>query len=151
MKLEIQEVSKRYRRGVLALDKFSLELKPGVLGLLGPNGAGKTTCFYLVTGLVTPDSGTITLDGLDVTGFPMYRRARLGQRDCAGADQRVKFILKFVLDVRIPRARCVGFGPQVADVFRTTQSRSNQIIDLIVARASIHNSILVENLLTQQR
>jgi len=48
------------------------------VGLLGPNGAGKTTCFYMITGLVRPDAGTIELDGHDVTKMPMYRRARLG-------------------------------------------------------------------------
>ena len=49
-----------------------------IVGLLGPNGAGKTTCFYMITGLVRPDAGTIELDGHDVTTMPMYRRARLG-------------------------------------------------------------------------
>ena len=57
----------------------SLTINRGeVVGLLGPNGAGKTTCFYLITGLITPDYGTITLDGQDITELPMYRRARLG-------------------------------------------------------------------------
>ena len=48
------------------------------VGLLGPNGAGKTTCFYIITGLIAPDVGTISLDGQDITDLPMYRRARLG-------------------------------------------------------------------------
>jgi lipopolysaccharide export system ATP-binding protein len=48
------------------------------VGLLGPNGAGKTTCFYIITGLLAPDVGTIGLDGHDITDLPMYRRARLG-------------------------------------------------------------------------
>ncbi len=48
------------------------------VGLLGPNGAGKTTCFYMITGLITPDYGWVTMDGADVTDLPMYRRARLG-------------------------------------------------------------------------
>src|SRR5579864_9275634 len=57
----------------------SLHLKRGeVVGLLGPNGAGKTTIFYIITGLIRADYGRITLDGHDITRFPMYRRARLG-------------------------------------------------------------------------
>jgi len=48
------------------------------VGLLGPNGAGKTTCFYIITGLIRPDVGTITLDSEDITDLPMYRRARMG-------------------------------------------------------------------------
>jgi lipopolysaccharide export system ATP-binding protein len=57
----------------------SLNLRRGeIVGLLGPNGAGKTTCFYMITGLVRVDQGQITIDGQDVTGLPMYQRARLG-------------------------------------------------------------------------
>jgi lipopolysaccharide export system ATP-binding protein len=57
----------------------SLGVRAGeAVGLLGPNGAGKTTCFYMVTGLVPVDHGTIEIDGFDVTSMPMYRRARLG-------------------------------------------------------------------------
>ncbi len=57
----------------------SLRLQRGeVVGLLGPNGAGKTTCFYMITGLIAADYGSIYLDGEDVTPQPMYQRARLG-------------------------------------------------------------------------
>jgi lipopolysaccharide export system ATP-binding protein len=57
----------------------SLTVQRGeVAGLLGPNGAGKTTCFYMITGLIPADSGTITLDGEDLTPQPMYQRARMG-------------------------------------------------------------------------
>src|SRR6195256_4022979 len=71
-------LGKSFKRRPVLRD-VSVTLQRGeVVGLLGPNGAGKTTCFYLVTGLVTPDTGNIWLDGMDVTTFPMFRRARLG-------------------------------------------------------------------------
>ncbi|NQU58763.1 MAG: ATP-binding cassette domain-containing protein, partial [Rhodospirillales bacterium] len=57
----------------------SLSIQRGeVVGLLGPNGAGKTTCFYMITGLIPLDYGSVILDGQDITDLPMYRRARLG-------------------------------------------------------------------------
>ena len=57
----------------------SLTIQRGeVIGLLGANGAGKTTCFYMITGLIQPDYGTITLDGQNLTDLPVYRRARKG-------------------------------------------------------------------------
>lgn len=49
-----------------------------IVGLLGPNGAGKTTSFYMMVGLVRPNSGKVTFEGHDVTDYPMYRRARMG-------------------------------------------------------------------------
>ncbi len=67
------------------------------VGLLGPNGAGKTTTFYMIVGLVRPDTGAITLDGHDITGLPMYRRARLG----------------------------IGYLPQEASVFRGLNVEQN--------------------------
>jgi len=65
------------RRAVLRDVNVSVQ-RGEVVGLLGPNGAGKTTCFYIITGLIASDTGTVTLDGQDITDLPMYRRARLG-------------------------------------------------------------------------
>jgi lipopolysaccharide export system ATP-binding protein len=65
------------QRQILKDVSFSVH-RGEVAGLLGPNGAGKTTCFYIITGLLKPDSGLIYLDGNDLTGMPMYRRARMG-------------------------------------------------------------------------
>jgi lipopolysaccharide export system ATP-binding protein len=73
-----QGLVKAYK-GRRVVDEVSVELEQGeIVGLLGPNGAGKTTTFYMFTGLVQPDRGTIQLDGKDITTEPMYRRARAG-------------------------------------------------------------------------
>ncbi|MEH6404400.1 MAG: LPS export ABC transporter ATP-binding protein [Sneathiella sp.] len=75
------------------------------VGLLGPNGAGKTTSFYIISGLLSPDYGTVTLDGVDVTRLPMYRRARLG----------------------------IGYLPQEASIFRGLNVEQNirSVLELI--------------------
>ncbi|MCV9999071.1 LPS export ABC transporter ATP-binding protein [Pararhizobium sp. YC-54] len=71
-------LTKAYR-GRRVVDGVSLVVRRGeAVGLLGPNGAGKTTCFYMITGLVPVDEGSIEINGNDVTSMPMYRRARLG-------------------------------------------------------------------------
>jgi len=76
--LTASNLGKAFKKRPVLRD-VSLTVKRGeVVGLLGPNGAGKTTSFYIVTGLISPDYGLISLDGEDITGLPMYRRARLG-------------------------------------------------------------------------
>ncbi|MCW2315038.1 lipopolysaccharide export system ATP-binding protein [Rhodoblastus acidophilus] len=76
--LNVHHLGKAYKARRVVED-VSLNVRRGeAVGLLGPNGAGKTTVFYMITGLVKPDKGMIELDGHDVTGLPMYRRARLG-------------------------------------------------------------------------
>ena len=73
-----EKLNKAFRRRRVVRD-VTLEVKQGeIVGLLGPNGAGKTTTFYLITGLIRPDGGRILLDDGDITGQPMYRRARGG-------------------------------------------------------------------------
>lgn len=90
-------LSKAYK-GRKVVSGVSLGLRAGEsVGLLGPNGAGKTTCFYMVTGLVPVDEGTIEIDGFDVTNMPMYRRARLG----------------------------IGYLPQEASIFRGLNVENN--------------------------
>ena len=76
--LSVRNLRKSYRKRPVIRD-VSLELTRGeVVALLGPNGSGKTTCFYSIAGLVMPDGGQVLIDGVDVTNFPMYRRAKLG-------------------------------------------------------------------------
>lgn len=95
--LVAQNLGKRFRKRPVLRD-VSLQVRQGeAVGLLGPNGAGKTTCFYMITGLLTPDAGAISLDGHDITELPMYRRARLG----------------------------VGYLPQEASIFRGLSVEQN--------------------------
>ena len=76
--LSVVSIAKAYDKRQVLHD-VSLDVARGeVVGLLGPNGAGKTTCFYSIMGLAKPDAGRILLDGDDITGLPMYRRAILG-------------------------------------------------------------------------
>jgi lipopolysaccharide export system ATP-binding protein len=77
-KLETHEICKAYR-GRKVVDDVSVFVEQGeVVGVLGPNGAGKTTSFYMIVGLISPDSGSVLLDGKDITPLPMYQRARRG-------------------------------------------------------------------------
>jgi lipopolysaccharide export system ATP-binding protein len=76
--LETKSISKSYR-GRAVVHGVSVLVEQGkVVGLLGPNGAGKTTSFYMIVGLISPDSGSVLLDGDDITQLPMYARARRG-------------------------------------------------------------------------
>lgn len=95
--LAARNIGKQFKKRPVLRD-VSLYVQRGeVVGLLGPNGAGKTTCFYIVTGLLAPDYGLITLDGHDITDLPMYRRSRLG----------------------------VGYLPQEASIFRGLSVEQN--------------------------
>ncbi|MFC6582381.1 LPS export ABC transporter ATP-binding protein [Sulfitobacter aestuariivivens] len=105
--LRIEHLRKSYRKKTVIRD-FSMHLDRGeVVALLGPNGSGKTTTFYSVAGLVTPEAGTVTVDGKDVTTLPMYRRAQLG----------------------------IGYLPQEMSIFRGLSVQDNiaAILDITVA------------------
>lgn len=76
--LEAKNLVKRYKKRKV-VNGISIEIKRGeIVGLLGPNGAGKTTCFYMMVGLVRPESGEVVFDGENITSLPMYQRARRG-------------------------------------------------------------------------
>ena len=97
MKLSANNIVKQYGNRIV-VNGVSFEVNQGeIVGLLGPNGAGKTTSFYMVVGLVTPDSGEILLEQQNITKEPMFRRAQLG----------------------------VGYLPQEASVFRTLSVEDN--------------------------
>jgi lipopolysaccharide export system ATP-binding protein len=120
--LVVNRIGKSFRRRPVVRG-VSLRLQRGeVVGLLGPNGAGKTTCFYMITGLIPVDYGTIKLDNQDVTRLPMYRRARLG----------------------------VGYLPQEASIFRglTVEENIRAVAELSEPRPERREQ-LVEDLLAE--
>ena len=108
--LVVRGLGKSYRRRPVVRG-VSIELTRGeAVGLLGPNGAGKTTVFYMITGLVPCDTGTIHLDGIEVTALPMYRRARPGlgylpQEASIFRGLSVEDNLKAVLEIAEPDRR----------------------------------------------
>ena len=76
--IEIKNLLKKYSKRTV-VNNISLSMEKGeIVGLLGPNGAGKTTTFYMITGLVKPDGGSIHFNKTDITNLPMYQRSRLG-------------------------------------------------------------------------
>ncbi len=78
MKLHTDKIAKSYK-GRHVVKGVSIEVNQGeIVGLLGPNGAGKTTSFYMIVGLVTPDSGNVYLDEVEITNLPMYKRSQMG-------------------------------------------------------------------------
>ncbi len=103
--LAAQNLGKQFKKRPV-LRSVSLSVQRGeAVGLLGPNGAGKTTCFYIITGLIRPDYGSIILDGMDITDLPMYRRARLG----------------------------IGYLPQEASIFRglTVEQNIRAVLEIV--------------------
>jgi lipopolysaccharide export system ATP-binding protein len=123
--LNVQNLTKTYhsRRVV---NGISLHVNEGeIVGMLGPNGAGKTSCFYMILGLIPPDSGCILLNGEDITAFPVHTRARLG----------------------------IGYLPQEASVFRKLSVADN-IMAILQTRTDLdHTTRLtaLENLLYEFR
>ncbi|WP_444463561.1 LPS export ABC transporter ATP-binding protein [Rhodobacter capsulatus] len=109
--LDVSSLRKSYRKRLVLRD-VSLRLDRGeVVALLGPNGSGKTTCFYTIAGLVMPDAGRVSIDGIEATGLPMYRRARLG----------------------------IGYLPQEASIFRGLTVEQNIMAVLEIAVADPHH------------
>lgn len=108
MKLSSENLTKHYGKRIVA-NEVSIEVNQGeIVGLLGPNGAGKTTSFYMIVGMIKPNSGKIILDGLDITTFPMYKRAQMG----------------------------IGYLPQEASVFRKLSVEDNLLAVLEMTKLS---------------
>lgn len=95
--LRSEDLVKIYKKRAV-VNKASVQVSKGeIVGLLGPNGAGKTTTFYMITGMIKPESGKVFLDETDITKIPMYKRARMG----------------------------IGYLPQEASIFRTLSVENN--------------------------
>lgn len=108
--LRVENLRKSYKKRVVIRD-VSLHLNQGeVVALLGPNGSGKTTCFYAIAGLVTPEGGRVSIDQIDVTAMPMYRRARMG----------------------------IGYLPQEMSIFRGLNVAENIMAVLEIAETDRH-------------
>ncbi len=120
--LKVKGIGKSFHhRTVVHSVSLSLQ-RSEIVGLLGPNGAGKTVCFYMITGLLPVDYGTIELDGYDITNFPMYRRAQLG----------------------------IGYLPQEASLFRGLTAQDNILAAAeLVEPDSAHSAELVDRLLAE--
>ena len=107
--LRTDNLIKRYRSRTV-VNHVSVEINQGeIVGLLGPNGAGKTTTFYMTVGLVVPNEGRIILDDVDITDYPVYKRARLGigylaQEDSVFRKMTVEDHLRTVLEMT-PQSR----------------------------------------------
>jgi lipopolysaccharide export system ATP-binding protein len=120
--LQTLDLTKAYR-GRKVVDNVSLRVKQGeVVGLLGPNGAGKTTSFYMIVGLITPDSGRVLLDEDDITSLAMYQRARKG----------------------------ISYLPQEASVFRKLSVEDNLMAILQTLRLSRRERLDRMDLLIEQ-
>ena len=110
--LRTDNLIKRYRSRTV-VNHVSVEINQGeIVGLLGPNGAGKTTTFYMTVGLVVPNEGRIILDDVDITDYPVYKRARLGigylaQEDSVFRKMTVEDNLRTVLEMT-PQSRELG-------------------------------------------
>ncbi|MGI9412469.1 MAG: LPS export ABC transporter ATP-binding protein [Hyphomicrobiales bacterium] len=114
--LVAHSVGKSYKRRPVVRG-VSLSVRQGeAVGLLGPNGAGKTTVFYMITGLIPADYGSIALDGLDLTHLPMYQRARMG----------------------------IGYLPQEASIFRglTVEENIRAVLELVESNREKRENIL---------
>ncbi|MEM9682861.1 MAG: LPS export ABC transporter ATP-binding protein [Pseudomonadota bacterium] len=114
--LRALNLGKQFKKRPVLRD-VSLHVQRGeAVGLLGPNGAGKTTCFYIITGLIAADYGSVFLDGHDITTLPMYRRARIG----------------------------IGYLPQEPSIFRglTVEQNVRAVLECVEKNSERRESIL---------
>lgn len=124
MKISLKNIHKSYGKRVV-VNRVNLNINQGeIVGLLGPNGAGKTTTFYIASGLIKPNQGTVWLNDRDITSFPIHKRARLG----------------------------LGYLTQQASIFRHLSVKEN--IELVLEQTNVplrERPIILQNLLREFR
>ncbi len=136
------------------VNRVSVQVDRGeVVGLLGPNGAGKTTTFYMITGMIRPDSGKIFLDGIDITFMPMYKRARhgvgyLAQEPSVFTQLSVENNLRLVLQMtRLSRNEQKKRLEELLEAFNIVQIRKSKAMTLSGGerrRTEIARSLVME-------
>ena len=114
--LVASHLGKQFKRRPVLRDVTVSVQRGEAVGLLGPNGAGKTTCFYIITGLINADHGTIEMDGTDITHLPMYRRSRMG----------------------------IGYLPQEASIFRglTVEENIRAVLEVVEPERDMREAML---------
>jgi lipopolysaccharide export system ATP-binding protein len=114
--LVASHLGKAFKRRPVLRDVTVSVQRGEAVGLLGPNGAGKTTCFYIITGLINADTGTIEMDGVDITHLPMYRRSRMG----------------------------IGYLPQEASIFRglTVEENIRAVLEVVEPERDMREATL---------
>jgi lipopolysaccharide export system ATP-binding protein len=114
--LVAKHLGKQFKRRPVLRDVTVSVQRGEAVGLLGPNGAGKTTCFYIITGLINADTGTIEMDGVDITHLPMYRRSRMG----------------------------IGYLPQEASIFRglTVEENIRAVLEVVEPERDMREAML---------
>ncbi|HYP15107.1 MAG TPA: LPS export ABC transporter ATP-binding protein [Bryobacteraceae bacterium] len=129
--LKTSDLTKTYR-GRKVVDDVTISVQQGqVVGLLGPNGAGKTTSFYMIVGLITPDSGRVMLDDEDITELPMYKRARRG---ISYLPQEASIFRKLTVEQNL-----LAILETLPVNSRDRQERMNQLIDTLGLSRVRHN------------
>ncbi|MCX8058753.1 MAG: LPS export ABC transporter ATP-binding protein [Spirochaetes bacterium] len=121
-KIEAKNLYKKFGNKQ-AVDDISIEINKGeIVGLLGPNGAGKSTTFYMIVGFLKPDSGQIYINGINVSRYPMYKRARLG----------------------------IGYLPQTTSIFRKMTVEDNLLSILELKKLSKKEMMYIKDKLLEE-
>ncbi len=141
--LDIRDLTVRFR-GLIAVDHVSFQVQPGTVhGLIGPNGAGKTTCFNLISGLIPPTSGSVSLAGTSLDGLPSWQRTRAG---LSRTFQNIRMFAEMTVRENVMTGMQTRLHATVPEIlsrlgrFRTeetaTKARADELLDFVGLAAS---------------